>query len=128
LAPVSSHAQALPGLMIYRFHHGMYYANDESFSQEVHNLVDSAQPPLAWFCLDAVAIDDIDFSAAATLHEICNELKAKGVRLVLAEVAPDVRKQLDRSELTGVIGKDAFFETVVDVEAAYKSTVSGKSS
>ena len=46
MVPVSSHAQALPGLMVYRFHHSMYYANAELFSQEVLDLVNSAQPPL----------------------------------------------------------------------------------
>ncbi len=128
LAPVSSHAQVLPGLVIYRFHHGMYYANADSFSAEVLYLVDTAQPHLVWFCLDAVAVDDIDFSAAATLRETFNDLKAKGVRLVLTEVAPDVRTQLDRSELTEVIGNDAFFETVGDVGAAYRAAVSGTNS
>ena len=66
--------------MIYRFHHSMYYANAEHFSQEVLELVNSAQPPLAWFCIDATAVDEIDFSAAATLRETYKTLKEKGVR------------------------------------------------
>ena len=33
--PVSSHTQIVPGLMIYRFQHSMYYANAELFTQEV---------------------------------------------------------------------------------------------
>ena len=112
MAPVSSHAQAIPGLMIYRFQHSMYYANAEHFSQEVLELVDSAQPPLSWFCIDATAVDDIDFSAAATLRETYNTLKEKGVRLVFAEVGEDVRRELDLSEVTDLVGKDAFFETL----------------
>ena len=84
LAPVSSHAQVVPGLMIYRFQHSMYYANAEHFSEEVLELVDSAQPPLSWFCIDATAMDDIDFSAAATLRETYKALQEKGVRLVFA--------------------------------------------
>ena len=123
VSPVSSHIQALPGLMIYRFHHSMYYANAEHFTQEVIDLVNSAQPPLSWFCIDADAIDDIDFSAAATLREIYNMLKGKGIRLVMAEVADDVRHELDLSEFTDLIGKDAIYETLVDVEAAYRSSV-----
>ena len=124
MAPVSSRAQVLPGLMIYRFHHSMYYANAELFSQEVLELVNSAQPPLAWFCIDATAVDDIDFSAAATLHEIYKLLKEKGIRLVLAEVEDDIRRELDLSEVTDLVGKDAFFETIGDVEDAYRATVS----
>jgi SulP family sulfate permease len=124
MVPVSSHAQALPGLMIYRFHHSMYYANAELFSQEVLDLVNTAQPPLSWFCIDATAVDEIDFSAAATLRETYKVLKEKGVRLVLAEVEEDIRHELDLSEVTDLVGKDAFFETLGDVEEAYRATVS----
>jgi SulP family sulfate permease len=125
VSPVDSHIQALPGLMIYRFHHSMYYANAEHFSQEVLDLVNTAQPPLSWFCIDADAVDDIDFSAAATLRETYNMLKEKGIRLVLAGVADDVRRELDLSEVTALIGKDAFYETLVDVEESYRITIIG---
>ncbi len=123
IRPVSSHAQAAPGLMIYRFHHSMYYANAERFSEEVQELVDSAQPPLSWFCLDLTAVDDIDFSAAATLREICRRLKQRGIRLVLAEAGKDIRRELDRSRVTTLIGQDAYFETVGDVLAAYSGII-----
>jgi MFS superfamily sulfate permease-like transporter len=126
MVPASSQAQVAPGLMIYRFNHSMYYANAEQFSQEVLELVDSAQPPLSWFCLDAAAIDDIDFSAAATLRETCRLLQEKGVRLVLAEAAPDIIHELARSELTDLIGQDAIFETLDDVEAAYGVAISNR--
>jgi SulP family sulfate permease len=125
MVPVNSQAQAIPGLMIYRFHHSMYYANAEHFSQEVLDLVNAAQPPLSWFCIDATAMDDVDYTAAATLQETYNLLKEKGVRLVFAGVEDDICRELNRSELTDLFGKDAFFETVSDVEAAYQTTVSG---
>jgi sulfate permease, SulP family len=128
VAPVSSHAQIIPGLIIYRFQHGMYYANAEHFSEEVLELVNTAQPPLAWFCLDATAIDEVDFSAAATLRETYKTLQEKGVRMVLAEVGEDVRRELDVSGVTDLVGKDAFYETIDDVSAAYQATVSGNPS
>jgi MFS superfamily sulfate permease-like transporter len=113
--------------MIYRFHHSMYYANTELFTQEVLRLERSAQPAISWFCIDATAVDDIDFSAAATLREVYKLLKAKGIRLVLAYVDEDIRRELDVSGVTELIGKDALFETITDVEDAYgKSTSSNK--
>jgi sulfate permease, SulP family len=121
LVPVSTNAQVLPGLMIYRFNHSMYYANAELLSLEVLTLVESVQPPLSWFCIDVTAVDDIDFSAAATLREIYVSLKGKGIRLVFAEVADDIHRELDRSGLTDLIGKDRFYETIKDVEEAYKA-------
>ena len=125
--PLNSKAQMLPGLVVYRFHHSIYYANTELFTQEVLELERSAQPAITWFCIDASAVDDIDFSAAATVREVYKLLREKGVRLVLAYVDADIRRELDVSGVTELIGKDAFFETIADVEDAYrKITTSNK--
>jgi SulP family sulfate permease len=121
MVPVSTHAQVIPGLMIYRFNHSMYYANAELFSEEVLDLVDTAQPPLTWFCLVATAMDDIDFSAAATLKETYELLKEKGIRLVLVDVDEHIRRELDLSELTELFGKEAFYDTIEDVETAFQA-------
>jgi SulP family sulfate permease len=107
--------------MIYRFNHSMYYANAEHFSQEVLDLVNSADPPLTWLCIDMSAMDDIDFSAAATLKETYDLLKEKGVKLVLASADEHIRRELDLSELTQLFGEDAFYESVDDVESAYQA-------
>jgi sulfate permease, SulP family len=120
-APLSSLAQVETGLMIYRFQHSMYYANAEHFIEEVHDLVNRATPPLRWFCVDAVAIDDIDFTAAAALREIHQTLKQKEIRLVMADLSGHVVHELERSGLTGLLGKDAIFETIADVLQAYRN-------
>jgi high affinity sulfate transporter 1 len=117
--PVLTPGQALPGLIIYRFSHSLYYANAELFSEEVMELVNDAQPPITWFCIDSAAIADVDWSAGATLRQGYNSLKDKGIRLVLAEVSDDVRAELDRYGITDLVGKDAFYTTVPDVLAAY---------
>jgi high affinity sulfate transporter 1 len=121
--PISVHAELQPGLMIYRFHHSMYYANAELMQREILNLIDSSQPTLNWFCIDATAVDDVDFSAAATLREIHHLLAAKQIRLVMTAVENDVRRELDVSGLTDLIGKDAYFETFFDVAEAYQKMV-----
>jgi SulP family sulfate permease len=126
LVPLSTHAQFAPGLMIYRFHHSMYYANAECFSEEVLELVNAAQPPLAWFCVDLSAADDVDFTAAATLRETYNLVKEKGVRMVLSEANDHIRRELDRSRVTELIGKEFVYETLADVVAAYRVAVSGE--
>ena len=75
--PVATQAQFLPGLMVYRFTHGMYYANAELLSAEVTKLAQEAQPPLVWFCLDAAAVDDVDYTAAATLRQLYDFIARK---------------------------------------------------
>ena len=125
MAPVSSHAQALPGLVVYRFSHSMYYANSELFTQEVLDLANEADPPLSWLCVDGIAMDDVDFSAAAAMAEIVHQLQERKVKLVLSEIDDNVRAELDRSEVTALIGNDAIFDTLEDVVAAYRQAYPG---
>lgn len=118
-APVSSPAQFVPGLLAYRFSHSMYYANAQQFSEQVLELVNGADPKLEWFCLDAVAIDDVDYSAAAKLRSTYSILKDKGIRLVFAVVSDDVKAELDRFGITDLVGKDAFYATGDELLSAY---------
>jgi sulfate permease, SulP family len=123
--PVTTPEQLRPGLLVYRFAHTMYYANAQQLSEQVADLVNGAAPPLAWFCIEASAVADVDFSAAATLREIHGILTGQGIRLVFADVVDLVKAELDRYELTSLIGKDAFYATVSDVVSAYDQKSAG---
>jgi MFS superfamily sulfate permease-like transporter len=123
--PVNKPAQFEPGLLVYRFSHSMYYANAQAFSDEVLELVKDAQPPLSWFCLDAAAIDDVDFSAAATLRSTYGILKEQGIRLVFAAVGDDVKAELGRFGITDLVGKDAFYATGDDLLNAFREKTGG---
>ena len=117
--PVASKAEAEPGLVIYRFTHSMYYANAQQLTEEITGLANSAQPPLRWFCLDASAVDDIDYSAAESLRALYTILKEKGVRLVVAQVMDDA-SEVSRYRLRELFGEDAFYDTLDDVMRAYR--------
>jgi SulP family sulfate permease len=115
---LESQVQAEPGLVIYRFTHSMYFANSQQLSQEVTTLVNQAEPPLRWFCIDASSVDDIDYSAAETLRALCQTLKEKDVRLVVAQPMVSVRND-SHYDLLKMIGEDASFETLNDVLNSY---------
>ena len=117
--PVATRTQALPGLLIYRFTHSMYYANAGQLSEEVTDLANNSEPPLRWLCLDASSVDDVDYSAAETLRSLFTILKDKGIRLVVAQVLDDVRDQ-SRYELRQLFGEDAFYDTLEDVMQDYR--------
>ncbi len=117
--PVSSEAQAVPGLMIYRFTHSMYYANSRQLSEEMTALMNTAQPPLRWLCIDASAVSDVDYSAAETLRSLFALLEERGIRLVVAQVLGDVDPD-DRYELQQLFGEDAFYGTLDEVVEAYR--------
>ena len=113
--------QAAPGLIIYHVSHSMYYANCSQLEEEVRALITNANPALRWFCMDCVAVDDIDFSAAEELRTLSDTLKTHSISLVFAEVSDEVRKELDRSGITKRIGENAYFMTAEKVVMAYRN-------
>jgi len=117
--PVASHTQAVPGLVIYRFTHSMYYANSRQFSEELTDLMNTAKPPLRWVCIDVAAVTDVDYSAAETLKSLIALLEERQIRLVVAQVTVDMDPD-DRFDLQRLVGEDAFYETLDDVVDAYQ--------
>jgi high affinity sulfate transporter 1 len=121
-----SSMQVEPGLMIYRFTHSIYYANTELLLSQVTELVTEAAPPLQWFCIDAGAIDDVDYTGATALRAVQDTLKKAGVKLVFAQVSDEVRTTLEGYRLNGLLDKDAFFDSLRTVVHAYTHTRGGK--
>jgi MFS superfamily sulfate permease-like transporter len=107
-----------PGLVVYRFGGGIFYANATRLSEEVLGLVEG-DDPLRWFVLDAAAIDDIDFSGGKTLGELADQLHERKVVLALCEVGPKVRDQLDVFGVTSKVGAEHIYDTVQDAVEAF---------
>ena len=118
--PVNTHLQLLPGLLVYRFSHGMYYANARILSEEITWLVETAIPPLTWLCIDASAVDDVDYTAAATLCSLIGQLGQRTVKLVFSGVSPEAFAQLKRSGIPELVGGDAFYPTLAEAAEAYR--------
>jgi SulP family sulfate permease len=117
---VTPDARTEPGLVVYRFSAPLYYANAEHLSEELLAFGTSDDPP-AWVCLYAAAIPDIDMSGADSLRSVLENLDSNGVRLVLAEVMPGVRAELDTYELTEAIGPEYIFESLAATEQAFRT-------
>ena len=122
-----SSLQVEPGLMIYRFTHSIYYANTELLLSQVTELVRAAQPPLEWFCIDATAIDDVDFTGAEALRAVHETLGKAAVKLVFAGVSAEVRATLEKYRITGLLDEDALFDTLSSVIHSYTRTHRGTS-
>jgi MFS superfamily sulfate permease-like transporter len=118
--PVDSVVQLHPGLMVYGFSHGVYYANAEQLTEQVLDLVKKADPPLRWFCFDGLAVHDVDYTAGMTLVQLQGDLKDHGVRLVMVSITDHVRAELDRDGLVKLIGEDGLFEYVSDLLESFQ--------
>jgi len=124
--PMATMAQAAAGLMIYRFTHSIYYANAGQLSEEVTSLARDATPPLHWFCFDLSAVDDLDYSASKSLASVCEALKEKGIRPVVAQILSDINPRV-RGDILDLVGQGAVYDTLEDVMEAYRETAVGDS-
>ncbi|MBY5161311.1 SulP family inorganic anion transporter [Salsipaludibacter albus] len=115
VAELDSRAELIPGLIVYRFGHSLYYANANQFAEEVTALVDTDDPP-QWVCLEASAIADVDYTAAETIRQVHDQLAERDVRLVVCNLTPDVQAEIGRFGTLDLLGTDAVFDTVNDVE------------
>jgi len=116
--PVATASHAAPGLIIYRFTHSLYYANCHQLSDEISFLTNTTGDPVRWFCLDASAVDNVDYSAAETLRSVYARLKEKRIRLVVAEVMD--LKTRTAYHFKELFGEDAFYDHLEDVVKQYR--------
>jgi len=103
-ATLDSGAQIVPGVAVYLFGSGLYYANSTRFTEEIMGVVEHADPPLRALVLLGSAMADVDYSGADSLRQVQEELARKGVTLALADMNPKLRGQLDAYGPTATIG------------------------
>lgn len=114
-------ARTEPGLVVYRFGVGLFYANTARFSEEALALVDVPDRP-RWFVLLADAIDDVDFTGGKALVELAGELAERKVVFAIAEPQSAVLPELDRFGLTDAIGSDHVYATLDEAIAAFRAS------
>jgi SulP family sulfate permease len=108
-----------PGLVIYRFGAGLFYANAGLFADQIRGLVGPTLSPVRWLIVDAEAITNVDYTAARTVRQLHKELVDRGVVLVFARSPLSLKADLDRHLLTEVIGPAQFFDRIHDAAAAF---------
>ena len=117
-APATPGVETDPGLIVYRFGADLFYANADRFADEVRALVDGAPTPVRCFVMDASAVTQVDYSAARTVLDLCDELAAKKTDVVLGRVSPFLRADLDRHGISAKLGEARIFETLHEAIAA----------
>ena len=110
-----------PGLVVYRFAVGLFYANAERLTEEVRGLVDVADPP-RWFVLDAGAIDDVDYTGGKTLAEVADQMADRKIVFAVARPSNHLRRELDRFGVTERIGPARYFETLQEAREAFRAS------
>jgi MFS superfamily sulfate permease-like transporter len=77
-------AQAIPGLLLYRFGGPITFFNAAYFKERALLAARAAGPALRWFVLDAIPITSVDVTGLDALDELRQELAEGGKSLVVA--------------------------------------------
>ncbi len=112
-------ASQLPGLVIYRFDAPLFFANANTFRDEVRRFA-AAQPAPRWILIAAEPVTDVDTTAADMLEDLDEALNAQGISLVFAELKDPVRAKIERYGLTRTIDPGHFFPTIGAAVAAFR--------
>ncbi|MEV4686601.1 SulP family inorganic anion transporter [Microbacterium sp. LWH3-1.2] len=102
----------VPGVVIVRFDAPLFFANGAIFDDWVRSRVRAAGPAVRTVILAAEPITDIDTTAADELVELDDYLRARGIRLIIAEMKSPVVDALARYGLTERFTPDRFAPTV----------------
>ena len=91
------------GIVVYRFGTGLFFENAAHFDKRVRGLVDAATTPVHAVVLDAAAMDDIDYTGTEVLRRQATDFKARGTRLIIAELSEDAAGTVQRAGLGDVL-------------------------
>jgi len=105
-------AEAIEGLMIYRFDSSLLFFNSDFFKSRVKALVMNTTPKPRHFLLVAETIILLDTTGAATLEELIEEFSGLDITFAVAQAKRPVRGMLERTGLTQKIGENNLFPTV----------------
>jgi high affinity sulfate transporter 1 len=111
--------EQVPGLIIYRFDGPLIFANANIFRDEIRHLR-HADPPPRWIIIAAEPITTVDTTAADMLEALDQELEAKGINLVFAEMKDAVRQEIRGYGMGWLADKEAFYPTVGAAVKAYR--------
>ena len=87
----------VPGLLVYRFAGPLFFFNATHFARRAQELIDSGDPPVKFFLINAEAIVDVDTTGVETLEELRNTLSNRNINMGLCEVKGNFREVLSNT-------------------------------
>ncbi|MGA9378994.1 MAG: SulP family inorganic anion transporter, partial [Phormidium sp.] len=104
-------ASPIPGLLIYRFSSALIFPNAEFFKKQIQDLVETSNPPVKWFVLDAEAISDIDVTGSEALEQTIEWLKHHQIHFAMTRVSQPIYQLLKTYDLLNHISDAQIYDT-----------------
>jgi MFS superfamily sulfate permease-like transporter len=116
--PESQRAVEVPGVLVVLFATPLWYANSIHFRIQFDAAIAAASSRPKLVVLDALGMNDIDYTGARALGEAVDELDREKIVFAIARAGEHVRRSLERSGLLARIGEDHLFPAVGEAVAA----------
>jgi MFS superfamily sulfate permease-like transporter len=117
---LAEQSEAVPGVRVVLFAGPLYFANAGEFRSRFETLLNEPGLPHA-IVLDAAAMGDIDYTGAATLKTVVQELIARKIELVFARAGGTVTRNLKQSGIMELLGDPRIFDTVDEAVQAVQA-------
>jgi SulP family sulfate permease len=113
-----------PGLLIYRFDGPLFFANAQLLADDIQAAVATgvAPVPVRWVVIDAESISEVDSTGAAMLGDLVDDLRGRGITLVLARLKAPVAAYLSRAGVMEKVGAAGLYLEVDDAVAAFQAS------
>jgi MFS superfamily sulfate permease-like transporter len=112
-------ARLIPGLLLFRWDAPLFFANAELFKERVLEAAENSPTPVRRLVVTAEPVTSVDVTAADTLAELDQTLKARNVELCFAELKDPVRDKIRRFGLMAQFGERSFFPTIEAAVGSY---------
>jgi high affinity sulfate transporter 1 len=112
-------ARRIPGLVLFRWDAPLFFANAELFCDRVEAAVAASPTRVRWIVVAAEPVTSVDVTAADSLEELDDRLRAKGVDLRFAEMKDPVKDKLKRFGLFQRFDAGTFYPTIGEAVRAY---------
>jgi len=113
-------AKQIPGLLIVRWDAPLFFANANLFREKLRAVVARADPPPIWVLVAAEPVTNIDTTAGEMLADLDEELNARHVHLVFAELKDPVKDKMVRYGLLETIDSRHFYPTLESAVEAFR--------
>jgi sulfate permease, SulP family len=114
-------AEAVPGLVVYRYDAPLFFVNAEDFRGRAMAAVAAAEQPVHWFVYNAEANVDPDLTAVDALEQLRADLTGRGIVFAMARVKQDLLDDLVAAGFDEKVGADRIFPTLPTAVEAFRN-------
>jgi len=95
--------------IIVRIDASLYFANISYMREKLEELELESGKHLEQVIIDAIGINEVDYSALYALKELSADYAQRGIKLIFTGVKGPVRDIFERSGLEDIVGKEQFY-------------------